>query len=336
MPVEEWRNQYLMAYNVMRRFFYNSTEHHDLKALPKSTSGRRNKVYVYKQWTSKKLPEQVKLAEIACKSDKLTEFEKVAVKARYLVQKTRPGRMKRFDDDDKGFFNASFGLFTFHEKWVFDRPSWMSKTVEEVTEMCNKDIEMKRAWAFICKDMKRFGLCHYNPKFGSALELCTDTFKTQSFLKLHLHICWKWLERQHIRDPAAFKVDGVVPVHVKQPPRDMLGPRARNVHPMLYYLQMPKIGGVFHDTTEKAFIDYSVNARWITGWLQAKKITVKSASEATVFCCYRSVGARSPTIPRLTRLTDHRHTLITWVSFQTELAAPHFQMPVWTPTPRPK
>jgi hypothetical protein len=50
---------------------------------------------------------------------------------------------------------------------------------------------------------------------------------------------------------------------------------------MLYYLQMPKIGGVFHDMNEKAFIDYSVNARWITGWLQAKKITVKAASEAT-------------------------------------------------------
>ena len=299
MPVDEWRKQYLMAYNVMRRFFYNSTEHHDLKALLKTKCPQTKKVAVYKQWTSKKLEEQAKLAEIACNSGKLTELEKVVVKARYLVQKTRPGRMGAFSDPEKGFFNASFGLFTYHaDKWVFDRPSWMSKTVEEVTEMCKKDIEMKRAWAFICKDMKRFGLCHYNPKFGSALELCTDTFKTQSVLKLHLHICWKWLERQHIRDPAAFKVDGVVPVHVKQPPRDMLGPKARNVNPMLYYLQMPKIGGVFHDTTEKAFIDYSVNARWITGWLQAKKITVKAASEATVFLLLSQCGSSQPYHPK--------------------------------------
>jgi hypothetical protein len=49
------------------------------------------------------------------------------------------------------------------------------------------------------------------------------------------------------------------------------------------------------------------------------------------FCCYRSVGARSPTTQRLTRLTDHRHTLITWVSFQGELAAPHFRKPDSTP-----
>ena len=284
VPVDEWRRQYTLAFNVMRRFFYNTAEHHDLKALPKGKCPQARKGALYKQWSTKKLTEQVKLAELACKSPKLTEEEKKAVKARYLVQKKKPGRKDKKDAEKGGFFNASFGLFTYHaDKWVFDRPSWMSKTVEEVTELCKKDIEMKRAWAFICKDLKRFGLCHYNPKFGSALELCTDTFKTQSVLKLHLHICWKWLERQHIRDPAAFKIDGVVPVHVKQPPRDVLGPRARNVSPMLYYLQMPKIGGVFHDMNERAFIDYSVNARWITGWLQAKKITVKAASEATFF-----------------------------------------------------
>ena len=131
--------------------------------------------------------------------------------------------------------------------------------------------------------MKRFSSCHYTPKYGAALELCTETFKNQGVLKLHLHICWKWLKQQHIRDPAAFKIDGVVPVHVKQPPRDCMGPEARNTAPMMYYLQMPKIGGVFHDSNENAFIDYSVNPRWITGWLQAKKITPKAATEATDF-----------------------------------------------------
>lgn len=110
----------------------------------------------------------------------------------------------------------------------------MSLPVAEVCELCKKDIGMKRAWALICKDMKRFGLCHFNPKYGAAFEMCADSFKTQGALKLHLHICWKWLERQHIRDPAAFKIDGVVPVHVKQPPRDCMGPRAKNVGPMMY------------------------------------------------------------------------------------------------------
>ena len=236
----------------------------------------------------------MKLAEFAIKSDQLSEEEKKAVNLRFILQKNKPRRGQK--DLVNGFFHACFGLFTYHDdKWVFDRPSWMDKSVAEVTELCKKDIDMRRAWAFVCKDLKRFNLCHYNPKFGNSMELCTDTFTKQQVLKLHLHICWKWLEKQHIRDPAAFKIDGVVPVHVKQPPRDCLGPKARNVNPMLYYLQMPKIGGVFHDNNERAFIEYSVNPRWITGWLQGKKITPEKASEVNVFC-YRSVGARSHTL----------------------------------------
>ena len=298
VPVDEWRRQYTMAFNVMRRFFYNSAEHHDLKALRKVKCPQARKGALYKQWSTKKLSEQVKLAELACKSPNLTEAEKKVVKARYLMQKKKPGRKDRKGDPDNEFFHATFGLFTYHaDKWVFERPSWMSKTVEEVTELCKKDIEMKRAWAFVCKDLKRFCLCHYNPKFGSAMELCTETFKAQGVLKLHLHICWKWLDRQHIRDPAAFKIDGVVPVHVKQPPRECMGPKARNVSPMLYYLQMPKIGGVFHDMNEKAFIDYSVNARWITGWLQAKKITVKAASQVAFFLLSQC-GSSQPHHPK--------------------------------------
>ena len=115
------------------------------------------------------------------------------------------------------------------------------------------------------------------------MELCTESFKPKGELKLHLHIAWKWMDRQHIRDPVAFMIDGVVPVHVKQPPRDCLDPRARNVNPMFYYLEMPKIGGVFHKASEFAYTDYSVNLRWITGWLQGNKITSASASRVIIF-----------------------------------------------------
>ena len=295
MPVDEWRKEFVMAYNVMRRFFYNSPEHHDLKKLPKvKMSGKEKKTAVYSQWTTMPKHEQVKLAEFAIKSNQLSDPERKAVNCRYLLQKKRPLRSGQLDQD-KCFFHAVFGLFTYHaDKWLFDRPSWMSKSVSEVSELCKKDDEMRRAWTSIRKDLQLFRLCHFNPKFGAALELCTDTFKTKGQLKLHLHICLKWLDRQHIRDPAAFKIDGVVPVHVKQPPRDCLGPRARNTNPMLYYLEMPKIGGVFHEANEHAYTDYSVNPRWITGWLQGKKITAKDASEVTCLFINTACGSSQP------------------------------------------
>jgi hypothetical protein len=292
VPVDEWRDQYLMAYNVMRKFFYNSPEFHNLKLLPKYHSKNRmeRRNAIYKQFGQMPDTRKVKLAEFATTSNQLSELEKKAVNARYLLQIKKPLRKGQLDEQN-GFFHACFGLFTYHsDKWIFDRPSWMSKSVTEVTELCKSDIEMRRAWAFIAKDLKRFNLCHFNPKYGSGFELCTESFKKQGVLKLHLHICWKWLERQHIRDPAAFKIDGVVPVHVKQPPRDCLGPKARNVNPMLYYLEMPKIGAVFWDGNEKAYTGYPVNPRWITGWLQGKKITIKDAAQVTFFFIRDTVG----------------------------------------------
>ena len=91
MPVDEWRTQYLLAFTVMRRFFYNSTEHHDLKSLPKGKiNAQVKKAALYKQWSDKTEVEKVKIAELATKSSKLCEREKQAVNARYLLQKKNP------------------------------------------------------------------------------------------------------------------------------------------------------------------------------------------------------------------------------------------------------
>ena len=173
MPVDERRSQYNRAFEVMRRFFYNSDEHHDVKLLPKGKAngvGGR-KAALYKQWGSKSQSEQEKLAELAMKSKQLSEDEKKAVNTRYLLQKKKPARNGQQLDTEKDFFQATFGLFTYHaDKWVFNRPSWMNLPVAEVTELCKKDIEMRRAWAFICKDMKRFSSCHHNPKYGLHLS----------------------------------------------------------------------------------------------------------------------------------------------------------------------
>ena len=62
---------------------------------------------------------------------------------------------------------------------------------------------------------------------------------------------------------------------------------------MLYYLEMPKIGGVFHDCNERAFTDYSVNPRWITGWLQGRKMKREDAQKVIVFFFIRVVVFRA-------------------------------------------
>ena len=296
LPIQEWREMRILAYNSVRRYFYNTPFHSELKKLRRPpTTGKQKKLALYKKFAGLSKNDLAAVATAAATSSDLTEEEKKAVHQRYVLQSSRaPIRSKNVKDDC--FFQATFGLFTYHaDKWLYERPSWMRKPVSEVTELCKTDAEMHRAWAAIIKDLQRFGLCHYNPKFGAALELCTESYQSRGEIRLHLHIAWKWTERQHIRTPATFKIDDVVPVHVKQPPRDCIGPRAKNVNPMFYYLEMPKIGGVFHKSNERAYTDYSVNPRWITGWLQGKKITGADASKVTVFYIFVSMGARSPT-----------------------------------------
>ena len=116
MPVDEWRSQYNRAFTVMRSFFYNSDEHHDVKLLPKGKANGAGgrKAALYKQWGSKSQSEQEQLAELAMKSKQLSEDEKKAVNTRYLLQKKKPARNGQQSHTEKNFFHATSGLFTYH------------------------------------------------------------------------------------------------------------------------------------------------------------------------------------------------------------------------------
>ncbi len=270
--MNDWRKQNLKADESLRKFFYSDLRSHvqSKEYNIAMLSWRDRKKFLYKQYASMTFADRKVLARAAMVSTRLDEYEKDCISGRYIKENLKPAG----ENDDGGrsyFFHARHGLFTYHDdKWIFDRPKWLELSVEEVVAACQTDEPVKTAWANITEDMKRFNACQHNPKFGCSFELCTTTFKMQKLVKLHLHVCWKWLEQQSIRQPASFQIDRVIPVHVKQPPRECMSTRAHSVNPMMYYLEMPKSGKVFHLADLKAFLDYPVNPRWITGWLQGK------------------------------------------------------------------
>ena len=92
VPVDEWSSQYNRAFEVMRRYFYNSAEHHDLKLLPHGRAGQLKKRAIYKQRACKIYNEQIRLARLAMKSKQSGDEEKKAVNTRYLLQKKKPTR----------------------------------------------------------------------------------------------------------------------------------------------------------------------------------------------------------------------------------------------------
>ena len=273
MPLNEWRKQFINADESLRKFYYSDiSSHQETNEYRKAMlQWKTRKPFLYKQYACMPKEDKKVLARKAVVSTKLSDHEKSCIEGRFIKENIRPATESP-DGSSKAFFCARHGLFTYHDaKWLFDRPEWLELSVEDVVAACQKDGPVKLAWANITEDLNRFNECQHSPKFGSSFELCTTTFKIQKVVKLHLHVCWRWLDKQHIRSPASFQIDRVIPVHVKQPPRECMSARAHSVNPMLYYLEMPKFGKVFHLTDMKAFLDYPVNPRWITGWLQGKK-----------------------------------------------------------------
>ena len=281
---ELWRKQWRGAYFVLRKFFYNTPHLHDHDDLGRTESHEERKTAVFAQFgKAMSVANGMSLVLAALESNDLSPEDKESVRIRY-VNKNRPPRHRGMVHKENDFFHARFGLFTYHaDKWKMQRPLLKGCSIENVVEALKKDQQVLTAWSRLMKELVVFCSTHGEPTFGASLEVCTSSWAEKQELKLHFHVCFKFSDRVHFRAPNILELDGVSHAHVQQPPRECLGPRAQNVNPMLYYLEMPKIGKVFHQTSIHAFIDYSVNPRWITGWLQGLKIRPADAAKV-IFC----------------------------------------------------
>jgi hypothetical protein len=282
---ELWRRKWRQAFFLLRKFFYNSPELHDHEKLCATANHEERKTAVFAQFgkcvSSNML---VSVANAALQSEALSAEDKECIRIRYITAKAPQRKPRSREKERDDFFNARFGLFTYHdEKWILQRPSLEGCSIDVVVAACKTDRQVLTSWSRLQKEVGIFCSTHGNPKFGSSFEICTSTWKEKQELKLHYHVCFKFADRMHFRTSKSLELDGVIPVHVQQPPRDCVGPRAANVNPMLYYLEMPKIGKVLHQTTVYAFTDYSVNPRWITGWLQGMKIRPEDAAKVILY-----------------------------------------------------
>ena len=60
--------------------------------------------------------------------------------------------------------------------------------------------------------------------------------------------------------------------------------RSRQTAPSHYYLQMPKVGGVWFQTNTPAFRKFNVNVRWVTGFWQTGHLLTEAARSEYVRC----------------------------------------------------
>ena len=80
--------------------------------------------------------------------------------------------------------------------------------------------------------------------------------------------------------------------HIKGMVDPVTAKKANGAQSMHHYVQMPKAGQVHMTTNYDAYTEFLVNPRWITGYLQSKKISEEDAKKVSVFFM-RSEGDRS-------------------------------------------
>ena len=116
--------------------------------------------------------------------------------------------------------------------------------------------------------------------FALAFELCTKTLGDSRAVRVHAHVCCRAFQKVCIETAGFLKWQGTVP-HLSQgfaPARQ----RAVGGNACFFYLQCPKIGGVYQVANIRPFEDYLVSGEWVFNLLQQEKLRIPDARQQLV------------------------------------------------------
>ena len=186
------------------------------------------------------------------------------------------------------WLRAKQALLTYHDDtWVLGRPSWnfddAAEPLAAAAKACRDDPFVQNLSCELERDILSLQEVLMLESWSASLELCPETFALGKGFRLHAHLAIVFAERTRIAHKETCRVAGVNPSHAKA-----AGPlqavRSRNFAPLHYYLQMPKQGGVWSQTTLPAFKSFPINPRWITTWLQSDHLSLRVARREYVKC----------------------------------------------------
>ena len=129
-------------------------------------------------------------------------------------------------------------------------------------------------------------------KFSWSLEICMDTYRSSyadtKTIKLHVHLVLEVRDGKFMRFnnvKLALRVGSMSPGHVKGMQDPQTSNKTKCAAAMHYYVQMPKVGLVGGDTNHRAYTQFLVNPRWITGYIQSQKLSLETAKKVILFYC---------------------------------------------------
>ena len=111
----------------------------------------------------------------------------------------------------------------------------------------------------------------------ASLELSLDTYEETGKVRFHLAVVLSRAQQMRFTPPSDFlEFEGSHAVYKPKLNQEALGKMSKKIGfvglfaQAAYYLQMPKKGMVLNDGTKQPYVDYKVNARWVTEYVQAR------------------------------------------------------------------
>ena len=220
----------------------------------------------------------------------------------YLQEKEAPAWIMDFaaaqwppssKQHESKFLQQRSVLLTWHGEWGIIRKLQSGEpfatALDELEAQLRKDAHVLAIWAEFSKrteDMfSRLEASHY----GTCLELCTKTWRTEETVRLHCHAFFMTFGKKMVcNSPLPLIFLGSMP---NKSQCDAAGHRGKNAFCGIYYCVAPKIGNLLSSSTAVPWEHFAVNPDWVFGLLELGKISYENV-RATISRSPKNLLAR--------------------------------------------
>ena len=287
------------VYHKVRAYYYAC---YDRTCVKKGiTGGTQIRDYIQAQFSNLKAAQKEVWFTKTWKNAILTEQDAVAFENWHKFRGVQDKGKSKAQLKNK--WQVQKVMLCYHDDdWVLARREWNLSGVDlkDVLPRLRQDPQYRKIFALVEKGTTRLIDTYNVTRWTFSLEVCPKRFMEDSALRVHAHVVLEF-QNKHTWNVSPYKMDGIMPAHTVVPEQAHNKSAAKASAPMHYYLQMPKVGLVEFRTNTEAYIDFKVNPRWITGYLQSKRLAADDAQMEYVKCCHNLVG----NLNNLKTLTQH-------------------------------
>ena len=189
---------------------------------------------------------------------------------------------------------SRFCLLTFqHQGWEFEPPPHLREggRIKEVEDYCKKGCPfVTQLWQRAYTELMLLVSTLEVFRYTMSLELCPKTLKEKAIMKFHFHVIFEWSRRVRLGFAEKITFCGAPVGHIKTDGTDLYSTYTKKISRKIcadaahFYGQVEKVGSIGSCTNFQAFVDFNVNPKWITTWVQRQKITWSIATKLYLEC----------------------------------------------------